>query len=215
MATGKYGLIFDKPVTPLELELFAFREGMTEEDGGLGRFEHCKRAVKLVWPDLQWNPWLEDQLESLCDYRWLSWAGCAASGKTFGSTLYAMIWWLAKPSSSTVIFTSTTAKMIRKRAWANLQTLYHSAKIKLPGNLVDSKTTLQSRKGDDKHAIFAVAVLEGATSKAVANIQGVHSQRVLAIVDEATDTPEAAFEAASNLSKGCDAGHWEPAQQAR
>ena len=177
---------------------------MTTEDGGLGRFEHCKRAARLIWPDLQWNPWLEDQIESLCNYQWLSWAGCAASGKTFGSTMYAMVWWMAKPSSSTVIFTSTTAKMIRKRAWANLQTLYHSARVKLPGNLVDSKTTLQSRKGDDKHAIFAVAVLEGATSKAVANIQGVHSQRVLAIVDEATDTPEAAFEAASNLSKGCE-----------
>jgi len=46
-------------------------------------------------------------------------------------------------------------------------------------------------------------VLDGATSKAVANIQGIHSERILAIVDEATDTPPAAFEATSNLSKGC------------
>ena len=69
--------------------------------------------------------------------------------------------------------------------------------------MVDSKTCLQASKGDDKNAIFAIAVLDGATSKSVANIQGVHSERILCIVDEATDTPEAAFEATSNLNKGC------------
>ena len=203
MATEKYGLVFDRKISPLELELFAFRENLTTEDGGLGRFEHFKRATALIWPDLQWNPWLERQIESLCQHQWVSWAGCAASGKTFGSTLYALLWWMAKPTHSAVILSSTTAKMIRKRAWANLQTLYHQAHLKVPGNLVDSKTTLQSRKGDDRNALFGIAVLDGATSKAVANIQGVHTERVLAIIDEATDTPEAAFEAAANLSKGC------------
>jgi len=203
VATEKYGLIFDKKISPLELELFAFREGLTPEVGGLGKFGHFKRAADLIWPDMQWNPWLERQIKSLCSNQWISWAGCAASGKTFGSTLYALVWWMSKPTHSSVILTSTTAKMIRKRAWANLQTLYHSAKLKVPGNMVDSKTTLQARKGDDRNAIYAIAVLDGATSKAVANIQGIHTERVLAIVDEATDTPEAAFEAASNLSKGC------------
>jgi hypothetical protein len=114
-----------------------------------------------------------------------------------------MTWWIAKPQASSVILTSTTAKMIRKRAWANIQQLHRGCKG-FPGNLVDSKTTLQSVKGDDKNAIFAIPVLEGTTSKAVANIQGVHSSRILVIVDEATDTPEAAFEACSNLSKGCE-----------
>tara|TARA_Y100000310_G_scaffold215490_1_gene216435 strand:- start:249 stop:1673 length:1425 start_codon:yes stop_codon:yes gene_type:complete len=117
--------------------------------------------------------------------------------------MYALIWWLADPANSSVILTSTTAKMIRKRAWSNIQTLHRDASSKFIGNMVDSKTTLQARKGDDKNAIFAVAVLDGATSKAVANIQGIHSERILAIVDEATDTPPAAFEATSNLSKGC------------
>ena len=68
--------------------------------------------------------------------------------------------------------------------------------------MVDSKTTLQAIRGDDKHAIFAIPVLDGATSKSVANIQGIRSPRTMVIVDEATDTPEAAFEACSNLQKG-------------
>jgi hypothetical protein len=69
--------------------------------------------------------------------------------------------------------------------------------------MVDSKMSLQAIKGDDRHSISAIAVAEGNTSKAVANIQGIHAERVMVIIDEATDTPEAAFEACTNLSKGC------------
>jgi hypothetical protein len=201
--SNKYGISADHPLTELELELYCFREARTVEEGGLGKYGHLCNAINLVWPDTIWNPWLERQLESLCDYQWVGWTGCAASGKTYASSMYALIWWLADPSHSSVILTSTTAKMIRKRAWSNIQSLYRGASSKFIGNMVDSKTTLQCRKGDDKNAIFAIAVLDGATSKAVANIQGIHSERILAIVDEATDTPPAAFEATSNLSKGC------------
>lgn len=203
MVTQKYDLTFSQPISPLEVELYCFRYGRTPEQGGLGRFNHFRNATAIIWPELEWNEWLERQVESLCENQWVSWTGCAASGKTFASALYALVWWLADPKNSTVILTSTTAKMIRKRVWANISKLFRDAAGKLPGNMVDSKTTLQSSKGDDKNAIFAIAVLDGSTSKAVANIQGIHSERVLAIVDEATDTPEAAFEATSNLSKGC------------
>lgn len=198
----KYGLRFSYPVTDLEVELYCFRVGRTPEKGGLGKYGHFKNASDIIWPDLEWNLWLERQIESLCENQWVSWTGCAASGKTFASALYALVWWLADPSNSTVLLASTTARMIRKRTWANIQTLWRDSNG-LPGNMVDSKTTLQSVRGSDKAAIFAVAVLDGSTSKAVANIQGVHSDRVLSIVDEATDTPPAAFEACSNLSKGC------------
>ena len=199
----KYGLTFNPPISELEVELYCFRHSHSPDRGGLGRFEHFQNAANIIWPDLIWNEWLERQIESLCEHDWVSWTGCAASGKTFGSALYALVWWLANPCNSTVILTSTTAKMIRKRAWSNISHLWRTASGTLCGNMVDSKTTLQSVKGDDKNAIYAVAVLDGATSKAVANIQGIHTERVLAIIDEATDTPEAAFEAASNLSKGC------------
>ena len=198
-----YGMTFGHAVSPLEAELYAFRCGATIEEGGLGKFEHFKNVANMVWPDLIWNPWLERQIESMCDHSWVSWTGCAASGKTFASSLYAMVWWLADPMHSSVILTSTTAKMIRKRAWANIQHLWRTSAGQFPGNMVDSKTTLQAVKGADKEAIFAGAVLPGSTSKAVATIQGIHSERRLAIVDEATDTPAAAFEATANLSKGC------------
>ena len=156
----------------------------------------------MLWPKLIWNPWLEKQIQSLCENQWLVWSGCGASGKTYAAALYSMIYFLAAPLHTSIILTSTTAKMIRKRAWPVIQELHRTCKGGYPAHMVDSKTTLQAVRGDDKHAIFAIPVLDGATSKAVANIQGIRSARTMVIVDEATDTPEAAFEACSNLQKG-------------
>jgi len=194
----KYGIRSPVKIPDLELELYAFRNRLQPNEGGLGTFNHFVNVSKMVWP----NPWLEAQVESLCEHDYVGWAGCGASGKTFGATLFATVWWLANPSKTTVVLTSTTAKMIRKRMWANLQELVRKSRG-FPGNMVDSKMSLQAIKGDDRHSISAIAVAEGNTSKAVANIQGIHAERVMVIIDEATDTPEAAFEACTNLSKGC------------
>ena len=198
----KYGIRSPVKIPDLELELYAFRNRLQPNEGGLGTFDHFVNATKMLWPKMSWNPWLEAQVESLCEHDYVGWAGCGASGKTFGATLFATVWWLANPSKTTVVLTSTTAKMIRKRMWANLQDLVRKSRG-FPGNMVDSKMALQAVKGDDRHSISAIAVAEGNTSKAVANIQGIHAERVMVIIDEATDTPEAAFEACTNLSKGC------------
>jgi hypothetical protein len=198
----KYGIRSPVKIPDLELELYAFRNRLQPNEGGLGTFDHFVNATKMLWPKMSWNPWLEAQVESLCEHDYVGWAGCGASGKTFGATLFATVWWLANPSKTTVVLTSTTAKMIRKRMWANLQDLVRKSRGFL-GNMVDSKMALQAIKGDDRHSISAIAVAEGNTSKAVANIQGIHAERVMVIIDEATDTPEAAFEACTNLSKGC------------
>lgn len=200
--TYKYGIQSPVKISDLELELYAFRNKLTISEGGLGVEQHFRNAANLMWPSLQWNPWLEEQIDSLCKYDYVGWAGCGASGKTFSATLFSVVWWCANPTVSTVLLTSTTAKMIRKRMWANVQELTRKV-VGFPGNMVDSKMSHQAVKGDDRHSISAIAVADGNTSKAVANIQGIHAERVMVIIDEATDTPEAAFEACTNLSKGC------------
>jgi hypothetical protein len=198
----KYKLNCNYPVSPAELELYCFGVGHGPDHGGLGKFGHFQQAASLFWKNLQWNPWMERQIQSLCDHQYVGWAGCGASGKTYSATLYAMLWWAVDPSDSAVLMTSTTAKMIRKRQWAALQELYQKCPG-FPGHMVDSKTTLQATKGDDKHGIMAIPVLDGSTSKAMANIQGIHCRRILVVIDEATDVPEAIVHAASNLTKGC------------
>lgn len=197
----KYGIRFNAPIPLSIMELFCFRKRHSIDQGGLGRYGHLREFVRIMWPNYKWNPWSEWMIQEACENDYLGLAGCAASGKTYGITLYAMAWWAADPLNSSVVLTSTTSKMIRKRQWAALQEL-RGQSIGFPGNMVDSKTTLQAEKGDDKHGIFAQAVAEGPVEQAVANIQGIHAARMLVIVDEATDTPEAIFDATENLKKG-------------
>lgn len=208
----KYGVTWPRHLTEVEIELLCFRDGWSREDGGLGKYGHLKKAIQLVWPDLEWHEWMEWRLKKVCEYSINAWTGCGASGKSFDSILYAMIWWLALPAESSVILTSTTGKMIKKRLWPIVTELFDKAAVipgsilgaGFPGNMVDSKTMLQVQRGDEKHGIFMIAVDSGPTHKAVADIQGIHSRRMLVIIDEATDTPEAIFAALPNLSKGCE-----------
>lgn len=182
--------------SPLDMERMAF---LLNPPTGLGRYGHFRNVARMLFPNVSWNPWLEDQIQCLCDYEWVSWPGCAGSGKTFAVSFYGVVWWLMNPTMSSVILTSTTKDMIRKRAWGVVQSFYHAIPGLPVGNMVDSRTTWQAVKGDDKHAISAIAVRQGSTQEAVARIQGYHTRRQLVVVDEATDTPEAIFEACANL----------------
>ncbi len=202
MPIVNYGLKLSESANQLHAELTAFALKRRPDQGGLGTYRHFQNAASILYPKMAWHSWMKDRVQGLCDYPVNSWVGCAASGKTHDAAFYAMIFFLADPMHTSVILTSTTHKMVRKRIWPVIQELYHGCPG-FPGNLVDSKTTLQAVKGDDKHGIFAIAVREGSTSKAVADIQGLHNERILLIIDEATDTPEAVFEAVANLSKGC------------
>jgi hypothetical protein len=128
------------------------------------------------------------------------------SSKTTAATLYGVFWWLCGMECSAMVLTSTTKGNIRARAWNWVQKLYSSIQGPRIGNMVDSRTTWQGVKGDDRHCVCALAVREGSTSKAVGRIQGFHPDgRMLVIVDEATDTPEAIFDSFPNLI----AGNWD------
>jgi hypothetical protein len=209
-------LVLAAPLSQLHLELYCFKTGRKIEDGGLGKFQHFKNVCKIILPDLIWNEWLEDQIRSLCDdhyalklgettRRHVAWAGCGSAGKTFGAALYAFVFFLADPLNTIVVLTSTSAKMVRKRIWPVLSGFFVKVRDNFGdcGNLVDSKTTIQAAKGNDKNAIFAMAVGEGETNKAAANIQGMHAPRILVVIDEATDVQEAILIAIENLKKSC------------
>jgi hypothetical protein len=212
----RYGIVADRQLNDLEVELLCFRTSRTIEQGGVGKYQHFRNAAAIILPTLQWNPWLEAMIESLCDdhyakkfgpviQRKMAWAGAGGSGKTFAASLYAFIWFLAAPMESIVVLTSTSAKMIRKRMWPIISRFYVQVRDQFGhcGHIVDSKTTIQAAKGDDKHAIFAVAVGKGEANKAAANIQGMHAPRIFVVLDEATDVEEAILTAIENLKKNC------------
>jgi hypothetical protein len=204
--TRTYNQKWPEGTEQLSVELVCGRHKLPPERGGLGPYRHNKNAINMIWGNVYkqnlWHPWMIERIRSLSNYTVNVWTGAASCGKTWDAGLFAFLFWLQKPDKTSVILTSTTGKMVRRRIWPVIQMLYNDVEG-LPGNLVDSKTTLQTRKGDDKSGIYALAVRDGPTSKAVADIQGLHNERMFLVIDEGTDAPEAIMSVIPNLRKGC------------
>ncbi len=186
-----------------------------------GRYENLVRLIGMVWRDgnIEWNPWLEDQLRSLCDDRYVTkvgntsvrvvaWTGPGASGKTFSSAVYAMAWFLCWPEKSSVALTSTSKMAMGGRIWAVVKDLFISGfhpdtDTEFDWHIINSRKELQWTKGDEKHTISCFAVEEGELLKSIDKIKGRHTERMLLIVDEANSTPDAIFNTIPNMMKGC------------
>lgn len=218
------------PMRDIEMQAFA-QYDLTSKTKP--REWHFWQYVKRVWPNISINPWLERGVEALCSDKYayrvgdtvvraVSFAGCAASGKTFLSGFYGVAWWLPVQDQSILILTSTTRQSLRRRVWPIVQQMREDARH-LPydeisecaknastatkliiGHMIESKTMVQATKGDDKHAIFAMPVAKGELVKAVANLKGMHARRITLVIDEAEGVPEAILEAIPNLLKACE-----------
>ncbi len=228
-----FGRPWAADVHPAEAALCCFKEGYVDEKRGSptkgwGRFEFFKYAAQHYLPMIKWvdasgkfvNTWLEAQVRSLCDdehahkigktiVRCVYWTGAAASGKTHAAGFYAFMWWQADPDNSCVTLTSTTKEAVGQRVWPVIQKCYldwrdpWTGAPKVSGNMVDSMKKVQTRKGDDLHAIHAMAVEKGDLNRAVNGIKGRHTKRMMLIIDEANNCPNAVFEVIHNMSAGC------------
>lgn len=203
-------------MSPAWQELMIYWLGWDSELGYRGPEWHFSQALKLFFPDLVWHDWLRDRVRGFTDpefawksgettFRSISWVGAASAGKSHDASLFAVLWWMCDPANSCVILTSTSKDKIRKLGWPVVVNSWQHLKNhhNAPGHLLQSTMALQFVKGDDKHAIFGQAVLDGETQKAVERIKGQHMARILLIVDESPSTPEAIMQTINNIRKGC------------
>lgn len=173
------------------------------QNSGNGAFFHRKERIAKLWPDYQWHRWAERRLKGLCDYHWNVWFGPSASGKTSDAAIAAVEYWLEAPDRTAVAVCSTTMKMLRMRIWGQVAH-WHQA---LPkgighvGELLDSVTRIRWKPGDDKNGIFGIAVEEGNIEEVVNNLIGIHTERVMLIIDEGQGIREAILRATFNMAK--------------
>lgn len=223
---NKYGIKFVHKLDDWQCDAIAFRDNPP----GKGRFHHLCKWLSLMWPDdmhsSRWNPWTELTLRELCSnenchiigntrVKTTCLTGAAAASKTYSAGLYAFCFFACSPHNTIVMATSTTKDMVKKRIWPVIQHFHDTARTEIKGpdpwagllNKVDSQTTIKyvppTQSNNDKNAIFAMAVAHGETQKAASNLRGLHDVRMLLLIDEANDTPEAIFEAIPNQLKGC------------
>lgn len=229
---NRYGIQSVAPMSERDLQWTCFLHNKKCKTG-ISKEKHFWNAAMLSWPELvvkddkgklhksdRINPWLARCIRAFTSeeyavyrnetvFRSIPLTGCGGAGKTQAAGLYAVGWWACSPHNSIAILTSTTKEMIRHRIWPviqhysqNLADTMTGERIEA-GHMIDSQTTLQAKKGDYKHAIFALAVASGETQRALHNLKGMHAERILLVIDEANGTPEAIFEVIPNLRKGC------------
>lgn len=192
-----YGLTPQKGWEQLHYDQFAFAEKRVPADERPALF---KKIADYAMPGhFEWHAWTWRIVNGLCKRTIVCLPGCSNSAKTFNVTGFAVNWWMMDPENSSVTFISTSMKMLRQRAWAEVQRVYSNLGSQRFGNFVDSRMMWQSTKGDDKHSVRAKAVEEGPLLKVSDDIRGVHTRRQMIVIDEATSVPKAIYEAATNL----------------
>jgi hypothetical protein len=122
------------------------------------------------------------------------------SAKSTDAAMFGLEYYTEAPDRTAVIICSTTVKMLRLRIWSQVSH-YHQ---QLPqgfyaGELLDATTRIRWRKGDDKNGIFGMAVEEGSVEEVVNNLIGIHTERVLLILDEMQGIREAIMKATRNM----------------
>jgi hypothetical protein len=197
------------------VELWAYSNELTVEQGGLGTQAHLKNAMQLLWPHLyagevepgvpRWREDLELLTWAWCNYKLIEVIGHASAAKThtFGHIIAAT--YIADPLNNITTLTSTHLSGLRKRLWSDTVSAIRSADLgggTLGGMVFDVRshdmTIRPLGSKEDKYVIEGIATDRG--QDAVEKIQGTHSRkRRYVVIDEAQGTPQAIFEATSNL----------------
>jgi len=162
--------------------------GLTEVDAWLWRYAHDKRPyekggpddddkweafkkiVDLLWncPDSSrrviWNAWTERMLRAMVEYRYVGLAGCGSSGKSDAAAVFALVEWMAAPTETLCLITSTTIEGAKKRVWKSvtelwnsLEAMWHREGKSLPGKMLSSGNNAQI-KGIDINGKFSSAL---------------------------------------------------------
>jgi hypothetical protein len=208
----RYGRRFPPGTNDLTIELHCFLHGVTQEDGGLGKFGHFKNVVDMIWnrPDspkkFVWTDWAEEMFRAACENKYLAVAGCASSGKSHNFAVWGIVNYMAAPQQTLVLATSTTLREARGRIWKSISS-YWAAVPGLPGKMVDSVGRIRGIHESDPNeywdgtGVLLVPSEKKSEREAVGKLVGIKAPRVILIADELPELPESLLHAAySNLS---------------
>lgn len=170
-----------------------------------------KKAHDYLWPGRLWHYWTERRFRKHCEgWNYLTWAGCADSGKSTDAGLIGALFWLANPRKRGVVIASTTLKSLESRIWGYTMKFLSTMKVKLPFQYLGGgspRVLYPAKRSDNEirdtiHGIFAVAAQSGGENDdaAIRNWIGRHPEDALMLIlDECTDLPTAILGAFANL----------------
>jgi hypothetical protein len=214
---GKGGKMESVPIRPLldveiEMRMFLLHESAAWLPGGLGRYEHCKRGVEMIWSPQSrkpclFNPYAERMFQAFCEHKFLGIGGHASGGKSFNPAVWAIWNFLCDPWNTKILVTSTTLKDSKGRIWGDILELWDAAAASfggdMPGKPVPSEGHIRCVIGTRSTDKAGITLLAGDKSKATETIGkmiGFKRARLILICDEMPDLSESITNAAeSNL----------------
>lgn len=217
-----YGQTFSPKWSLLDIELWCFRNGLTPEQGGLGKAEHWWRVVGILWGPKNpvgnktklfiRNPWSEDMIEELCTQRYCAFGGCGGSCKSETLALWVIVNYLANARKVLGIILSTSLKEARKRIWGSLVDFVRAIPAPgLPLKVVDSMGIIRyispSFIASDRASIALVAAERKQEKEAIGKLIGMHNDLVIVVADELSELMDSIMEYAlpgGNLSTNPD-----------
>jgi len=191
------------------LELKCYRENHPTELGGLGAEQHFKNAWRLMWPEYQWNDWVEMMVHAWCNYKYISIIGHQRAGKTYNSAHIAWLDYCANPFETLSNFVTVTFEGLRIRMWSDLMKAIETGKIKQGFTIRNTSNELRvfpeqaGRESGEKYQIRGMAVDKN--KDAPGKIKGAHAPRVRLFIDEAENVSDAIYDAMDNPMSAPDA----------
>lgn len=198
--TYRYGRVWKPGFSRLQIELVAFRDDF-QPPFGLGRYEHAKRLIKILWPFYEWTSWSGKKWRALCENDLAALMGCAGSGKSRDLGMYALLCWWSAPQDTAVAVTSESIEGAINRVWGEIIRAHQEAqwqnddgsRADTPGVLtagparVKLKGSVDGMTGGGQQSIMLVAAGNAFTDSALRTLQGLHNNFVLLILDELQD----------------------------
>jgi hypothetical protein len=214
----KYGRLWlpkdGQAITPIRIEMDAFLQGLTPEEGGLGKARHYRNVVSAIWPTFQWHRWAELSAQAFCNQVYevdeatgnrfvrsvTGLAGGTDSGKSYGMAAFALVNWFCDPINTMTIVVSTSKIDAKQRIWAALVKMYREARNMglASGRLIESMDIikLSDEEGaiidpetgvSDASSIMLLAAGDEYKDDAQKRLQGKKNRRIVLIIDELQD----------------------------
>lgn len=194
----KYGLSWPANTRALDIEFNFIRNGGLKQGPhgqkyGLGLYEHCLAARRLLWPERSENRWLKLIYKEISSHIITILMGAASTGKTAAAAEYILMQYWCSPANTLVLVTTTNTEKLEQNIFGEIKALWQKGRQRHPwlaGHIVDHKHAIftddieTADVRDQRRGIKGKACYEGKQWVGDAVFVGIKQERVFFVGDE-------------------------------
>lgn len=195
---SKYGLNWPATISPLEVEFHFIRNGghvrgPNGQSYGLGLYEHCMNARRMIWPERATHRWVTLLYKEIIAHVITILMGAASTGKTAIAAEYVLLQYWASPNNTLVLVTTTNVDKLETNIFGEIKSLWEKGRMRFPwlaGNIVDHKHSIftddieTALVRDRRRGIIGKPCYEGTQWIGDSVFVGIKQERVFFVGDE-------------------------------